>query len=132
MRRNHTRQGEATEKERRMKKMFAVGATAALMLAASSPAFAQDAVAVDDGVAQGGDVLFGDASQFQFAAQGQFGDAVADDGGVAVVASDQGITQNQLNGGFGDLDDFDDFDLDGLDDDFDEDDDNDGVFDVFE
>ena len=84
-----------------MKKMFAVGATAALMLAASSPAFAQDAVAVDDGVAQGGDVLFLDAQQFAFAAQGQFGDAVADDG-VAVVASDQGITINQANGGFDD------------------------------
>ena len=85
-----------------MKKMFAVGATVALMLAATSPAFAQDAVAVNDSVAQGGDVLFLDASQFAFAAQGQFGDAVAGDDGVAVVASDQGITINQANGGFDD------------------------------
>jgi len=85
-----------------MKKMFAVGATAALMLAASSPAFAQDAIAVDDSVALGGDVLFLDASQFAFAAQGQFGDAVAADDAVATVSSDQGITINQANGGFDD------------------------------
>jgi hypothetical protein len=84
-----------------MKKIVAVGATAALMFMAASPAFAQDAVAVDDSAAFGGDVTFLFAPQLQFAAQGQFGDAVADDDGVAVVASDQGITQNQLNGGFG-------------------------------
>lgn len=91
-----------------MKKIFAVGATAALMLAASSPAFAQDATAVDDSVATGGDVQFVDASQFQFALQAQFGDANAiGDENVAVVASDQGITQNQFNGGF-------DFDDDGF------------------
>jgi hypothetical protein len=84
-----------------MKKIIAVGATAALMFMAASPAMAQDAVAVDDSAAFGGDVTFLFAPQLQFAAQGQFGDAVADDDGVAVVASDQGITQNQLNGGFG-------------------------------
>lgn len=93
-----------------MKKIFALGATAALMLAASSPAFAQDATAVDDSVATGGDVQFVDASQFQFALQAQFGDANAiGDENVAVVASDQGITQNQFNGGFDD-----DFDDDGF------------------
>jgi hypothetical protein len=48
MHRKHTRHGEATNKEKRMKKMFAVGATAALMLAASSPAFAQVTVVGDD------------------------------------------------------------------------------------
>jgi hypothetical protein len=84
-----------------MKKIIAVGATAALMFMAASPAMAQDAVAVDDSAAFGGDVTFLFAPQLQFAAQGQFGDAVADDDGVAVVASDQSITQNQLNGGFG-------------------------------
>jgi hypothetical protein len=88
-----------------MKKLVATGAAAALMLALASPAMAQDAVAVDDSVAQGGDVLFLDASQFQFAAQGQFGDAVADDDGVAIVASDQSIVQNQINAGLGDVDD---------------------------
>ncbi len=89
-----------------MKKMFAVGATAALMLAATSPAFAQDAVAVDESVATGGDVLFLDASQLQFAAQGQFGDANAiGDENVAFVGSDQGITQNQANAGLGEIDD---------------------------
>ena len=88
-----------------MKKLVATGTVAALLLAFGSPALAQDAVAVDDSVAQGGDVLFLDASQFQFAAQGQFGDAVADDDGVAIVASDQSITQNQANAGLGDIDD---------------------------
>ena len=49
-------------------------------------------------MARGGDVTFLYASQFQFAAQGQFGDAVADDG-VARVSRDQWITQNQANAG---------------------------------
>jgi hypothetical protein len=88
-----------------MKKLVAVGATAALMFMAASPAMAQDAVAVDDSVAQGGDVTFLFAPQVQFAAQGQFGDAVADDDGVAIVASDQSIVQNQVNAGLGDVDD---------------------------
>jgi hypothetical protein len=88
-----------------MKKLVATGTVAALLLMGASPAFAQDALAVDDSVAQGGDVLFLDASQFQFAAQGQFGDAVADDDGVARVHSDQSIVQNQINAGLGDVDD---------------------------
>jgi hypothetical protein len=88
-----------------MKKMVAVGATAALLLMGASPAFAQDAIAVDDSVAQGGDVTFLFAPQLQFAAQGQFGDAVADDDGVARVSSDQFITQNQANAGDGTIDD---------------------------
>ena len=88
-----------------MKKMVAVGATAALMLMGASPAFAQDAIAVDDSVARGGDVTFLFAPQLQFAAQGQFGDAVADDDAVATVSSDQMITQNQANAGLGDIDD---------------------------
>lgn len=103
-------------------------AAATLAFGAAAPAaLAQDATAVNGGVAQGGDVLFADATQFQFAAQGQFGDAVADDEGVAVVASEQHIIQNQVNAGFGT-----DFDLDGIEDTLDEDDDNDGVFDHFE
>lgn len=88
-----------------MKKLIATGAAAALLLMTASPALAQDALAVDDSVAQGGDVLFLDASQFQFAAQIQAGDAVADDEGVAIVASDQSIVQNQANAGLGDIDD---------------------------
>lgn len=103
-------------------------AAATLAFGAAAPAaLAQDATAVNDSVAQGGDVRFVDATQFQFAAQGQFGDAVADDGAVAIVASEQGITQNQVNAGLGA-----DFDLDGIEDVFDADDDNDGVFDDFE
>ena len=99
-----------------MKKMFAVGATAALMLAASSPAFAQgidvgNAFADDDSTAIGGDtsVRFVDASQFQFALQAQFGDATAtasDDGTAeATVEVSQGITQNQANAGLGEISD---------------------------
>ncbi len=89
-----------------MKKLFAVGATAALILAASSPAFAQDAFANDDSIATGGDVQFVDASQFQFALQAQFGDANAiGDDNLAVVASDQSITQNQANAGLGEISD---------------------------
>ena len=88
-----------------MKKMLAVGATAALLLTAASPAMAQDAFAVDDSEATGGDVTFLFAPQLQFAAQGQFGDAVADDDGVARVSSDQWIVQNQANAGDGTIDD---------------------------
>ena len=83
-----------------MKKMFAVGATAALMLAASSPAFAQVTVAGDDNTS----AQFVDASQVQLAVGAQFGDqnAAADDGSVAFASNDLGITQSQVNGGFGD------------------------------
>lgn len=104
-------------------------AAAALAFGAAAPAaLAQDATAVDESVATGGDVSFVGASQFQFAVQTQSGDANAiGDENVAVVTSDQGITQNQVNAGFGA-----DFDLDGIEDVFDEDDDNDGVFDDFE
>ncbi|HKH10948.1 MAG TPA: hypothetical protein VKA73_07370 [Rubrobacter sp.] len=86
-----------------MKKLVATGTVAALLLMGASPAFAQDAIAVDDSVARGGDVLFLDASQFAFALQGQFGDAVAVDDAVATVSSDQSITINQANAGLGDI-----------------------------
>ena len=97
---NHTRQREATKKEKRMKKMFAVGATAALMLAASSPAFAQVTVAGDDNTG----AQFVDASQVQLAVGVQFGDqnVAANDEGVALASNDLSITQNQVNGGFDD------------------------------
>ena len=88
-----------------MKKLVAVGATAALMLMAASPAMAQDAFAIDDSEATGGDVTFLFAPQGQFGLQAQYGDAVADDDGVATVSSDQSIVQNQINAGLGDVDD---------------------------
>lgn len=88
-----------------MKKLVATGTVAALLLMAASPALAQDAVAVDDSVAQGGDVLFLDASQFAFGLQIQAGDAVADDDAVATVHSDQSIVINQANAGLGEIDD---------------------------
>jgi hypothetical protein len=92
-----------------MKKLVATGTVAALLLAAATPALAQDAgnaVADDDSVATGGDVStdvqYVDASQFAFALQGQFGDAVADDDSTATVDSSQWITINQANAGLGD------------------------------
>ena len=88
-----------------MKKMLAVGATAALLLTAASPAMAQDAFAIDDSEATGGDVTYLYAPQLQFGWQAQYGDAVADDDGVARVSSDQWIVQNQANAGDGTIDD---------------------------
>lgn len=74
-----------------------LAAMLAMVLAAAAPALAQDATAVDDSVAQGGDVQYVDCSQVAAAVQGQYGDAVADDEAVAAVASEQGITINQAN-----------------------------------
>src|ERR671916_1237846 len=88
-----------------MRKVMLLAAMLAMVLAAAVPAFAQDAVAVDDSVAQGGDVQYVDCSQVQAALQGQYGDAVADDEAVAAVASEQGITQNQVNACLGTVED---------------------------
>jgi LPXTG-motif cell wall-anchored protein len=88
-----------------MRKVMLLAAMLAMVLAAAVPAFAQDAVAVDDSVAQGGDVQYVDCSQVQAALQGQYGDAVADDEAVAAVASEQGITQNQVNACLGEVSD---------------------------
>ena len=88
-----------------MRKVMLLAAMLAMVLAAAVPAFAQDAVAVDDSVAQGGDVQYVDCSQVQAALQGQYGDAVADDEAVAAVASEQGITQNQANACLGEISD---------------------------
>ena len=86
-----------------MKKMFAVGATAALMLAASSPAMAQVTVAGDDNTA----AQFVDASQVQVAVGAQFGDAnaAANDESLAFASNDLSITQNQANAGLGEISD---------------------------
>ena len=84
-----------------MKKMFAVGATAALMLAASSPAFAQ-ATAINEGdsvefnaVAQNISGGFGDITQSQFGEA----DAVATDDSAAAaeVSQSQDFTFVQFN-----------------------------------
>ncbi len=102
-----------------MKKMFAVGATAALMLAASSPAFAQ-ATAINEGDSVEGDSVefnavaqnisggFGDITQSQFGqADAVSGDvsadadddsvATADSSAVADVAQEQDFTFVQFN-----------------------------------
>ncbi len=90
-----------------MKKMIAVGATVALMLAASSPALAEvESEVGDENEGNVRTAQFVDASQWQFAAQGQFGDANAEgDEAVAEVASEQDITQQQVNAGLGEIDD---------------------------
>ena len=97
-----------------MKKMFAVGATAALMLAASSPAFAQ-ATAINEGDSVEGDSVefnavaqnisggFGDITQSQFGEADASADAdddsvaTADSSAVADVAQEQDFTFVQFN-----------------------------------
>jgi len=109
MQRNNDRRREATKKEKDMKKMIAVGATVALMLAASSPALAQVESEVDGDDNDTFTAQFVDASQFQFALQAQFGDAsaTADDDSTAEATVDvsQSITQNQANAGLGEISD---------------------------
>ncbi len=89
-----------------MKKMFAIGATAALMLAASSPAFAQ-ATAINEGDSVEGDSVefnavaqnisggFGDITQSQFGEA----DAIATDDSAAAaeVSQSQDFTFVQFN-----------------------------------
>ena len=90
-----------------MKKLFAVGATAALMLAATSPASALT-LAIDDGddtefnaVAQNISGGFGDVEQ------SQFGEATADASGdsaaAAEVSQSQGFTFVQFNSALNDF-----------------------------
>ncbi len=102
-----------------MKKMFAVGATAALMLAASSPAFAQ-ATAINEGdsvefnaVAQNISGGFGDITQSQFGEADASADAsadadddsvaTADSSAVADVAQEQDFTLVQYNSALNDF-----------------------------
>ena len=108
-----------------MKKMFAIGATAALMLAASSPAFALDVNVVGDennvdvtreiqggsiefnAVAQNISGGFGDITQSQFGQADASADAsadadddsvaTADSSAVADVAQEQDFTFVQFN-----------------------------------
>ncbi len=92
-----------------MKKLVATGTIAALMLAAASPAFAQDAFVGNDGVATGGDVQFVDASQVQAAGAFQVNEgdvfAGASDESTADASIDQSlfIGQFQLNAGLGEV-----------------------------
>ena len=92
-----------------MKKMIAVGATIALMLAASSPALAQVESEVDGDDNNTFTAQFVDASQQQVAVQAQYGDASAeaedDSTAEATVDVSQSITQNQANAGLGEIDD---------------------------
>ena len=86
-----------------MKKLIATGVVAALMLAISSPAFAQVTVAGNDNdTAQ-----YVDASQVQLAVGIQHGDqnAAANDESEAEASNELSITQNQANAGLGEIDD---------------------------
>jgi LPXTG-motif cell wall-anchored protein len=75
----------------------------ALVALSAAPALAQDAIAVGGGNAQGGDVQYVDCSQVQNAVQSQYGNAVADDRAVAIVANEQNISQNQVNACLGNV-----------------------------
>jgi len=90
-----------------MKKLFAVGATAALLMTATSPAFAYT-LAIDDGddvefnaIAQNISGGFGDVEQ------SQFGEATADASGdsaaAAEVSQSQGFTFVQYNSALNDF-----------------------------
>ena len=77
-----------------MKKLVATGAVLAMILASSSPAFAQTFIGDED--------LFLDASQTQTALAVNAGDAnaAADDGSFAFASSGAFVFQGQFNGGF--------------------------------
>ena len=90
-----------------MKKLFAVGATAALLMTATSPAFA-DTLAINEGddvefnaVAQNISGGFGDVDQ------SQFGEATAEASGDSAAAADvsqsQGFTFVQFNSALNDF-----------------------------
>ena len=83
-----------------------LAAMLAMVLAAAAPAFAQDAVADDGSIAEGGDVQYVDCSQVQTAIQGQYGDATAtaDDESIAAAANTLGISQTQVNACLGEID----------------------------
>ncbi len=89
-----------------MKKMFAVGATAALMLAATSPAFASHTLAINEGddtefnaIAQNINGGFGDVDQSQFGEATATGDSAA----AADVSQSQGFTFVQFNSALNDF-----------------------------
>ena len=90
-----------------MKKMIAVGATVALMLAASSPALAQVDSEVDGDDNDTVTAQFVDASQVLLAANVQYANANAEDDSEATaeIAADQGISQNAVLAVFGDVED---------------------------
>ena len=112
MRRTKTAAWRPREKEKRMKKMFAVGATAALMLAATSPAFAAEFGDVTITETSGDDVEFNAVAQnisggFGDVTQNQSGlgdqTATDDSNAVAQVAQEQDFTFVQFNSALNDF-----------------------------
>ncbi|MEJ7841189.1 MAG: LPXTG cell wall anchor domain-containing protein [Rubrobacter sp.] len=87
----------------KLRKVMLLAAMLAMVLAAAAPVFAQDDnVVIDD--SGNTDVQYVDCSQVQAAVQAQYGDANAiGDENVAAVASEQGITQNQVNACLGEV-----------------------------
>src|SRR4028119_1018079 len=82
----------------------------AMVLAAAAPVFAQVESDVrvegDDNTTNTNSAQYVDCSQVQVALQGQYGDANAEgDEAVAEVASEQGITQQQVNACLGEIND---------------------------
>ena len=90
-----------------MRKVMLLAAMLAMVLAAAAPVFAQVESEVgvdgDDNTTNTNSAQYVDCSQVQVALQGQYGDAEADDEAVAEVASEQGITQQQVNACLGEI-----------------------------
>ena len=88
-----------------MRKVMLLAAMLAMVLAAAAPVFAQVESEVEGDENNTNTAQYVDCSQVQVALQGQYGDAEADDEAVAEVASDQGITQQQVNACLGEISD---------------------------
>ena len=93
-----------------MRKVMLLAAMLAMVLAAAAPVFAQVESDVgvdgDDNTTNTNSAQYVDCSQVQVALQGQYGDANAEgDEAIAEVASEQGITQQQVNACLGEIND---------------------------
>ena len=81
-----------------------LAAMLAMVLAAAAPVFAQVSSNVEGDENNTNTAQYVDCSQVQVALQGQYGDANATgDEAVAEIASEQGITQQQVNACLGEI-----------------------------
>src|SRR4028118_1233612 len=89
-----------------MRKVMLLAAMLAMVLAAAAPVFAQVESGVEGDDNNTNTAQYVDCSQVQVALQGQYGDANAEgDEAVAEIASEQGITQQQVNACLGEIND---------------------------
>ena len=92
-----------------MRKVMLLAAMLAMVLAAAAPVFAQVESEVEGDDNDTNTAQYVDCSQVQVALQGQYGDANADaeddSEAIAEVASEQGITQQQVNACLGEIND---------------------------